>query len=295
MKLQDPAVRRKKRPGDGISSNDQHRLAMKARFSGLLWLTGIAASLLCVSPGFPQLQLPDLAQLKAAAERGDAQAQAKLGDVYEGRFNYSTAADWFRKAAAQGVPHAQWRLGKMLLDGRPKFAEGSVPVPKSADEGLNWIFLAANQGLDGAQHDLGYFYEQGLGVKQDYAEAYKWRKLATHKSAVSEILYLNPLILKMSQEQIQEGERRAKNFTPHRTTKEELPEPQYVQDIVLKSISGPPDRRFALINNQTLGKGETGKIKAGQRTVSVKCLEIKEKSVVIQIEGIERPKEIGLK
>ena len=27
-------------------------------------------------------------------------------------------------------------LGKMLLDGRPKFAEGSVPVPKAADEGL---------------------------------------------------------------------------------------------------------------------------------------------------------------
>jgi hypothetical protein len=268
---------------------------MKTGLSDWLWLTGITASLLCVLPGFPQQPLPDLAQIKAAAEKGDAQAQDKLGDSYEGRFNYSAAAGWFRKAAEQGVPHAQWRLGKMLLDGRPKFAAGSVPVPKAADEGLNWIFLAANQGLNGAQHDLGYFYERRLGVKQDYAEAYKWRKLATHKSAVSEILYLNPLILKMSQEEIQEGERRAKDFTPHGTTKGELPEPQYVQHIVLKGISGPADRRFAVINNQTLGRGETGRITIGQKTVTVKCLEIKERSVVVQIEGIERPKEIGFK
>ena len=126
-------------------------------------------------------------------------------------------------------------------------------------------------------------------------EAYKWCKLGTHKNALSEIMHLNPLILKMSQEQIQEGERRAKDFTPHRTTKEELPDPQYVQDIVLKSISGPADRRFALINNQTLGKGETGRIKAGHKTVTVKCLEIKEKSVVIQIEGIDQPREIGFR
>jgi hypothetical protein len=268
---------------------------MKTRLSGLLWLTGITASLLWVSPGFPQEQLPDLAKIKAAAEGGDAQAQDKLGDNYEGRFNYSAAAEWYRKAAEQGVSHAQWRLGKMLLDGKPKFAEGSVPVPKAAGEGLKWILLAANQGQEGAQCDLGYFYDKGYGVKQDYAESYKWYKLGTQKNGLLGSMKLDPVILKMSQQQIQEGEKRAKGFTPHRTTKEELPEPQYVKDIVLKSISGPPDRRLALINNQTLGKGETGKIKAGQKTVTVKCLEIRERSVVVQIEGIEQPKEIGFK
>ena len=48
-------------------------------------------------------------------------------------------------------------------------------------------------------------------------------------------------------------------------------------------------------NSGTMGKGETGKIKAGQKTVAVKCLEVKEHSVVMQIEGIEQPKEIGFK
>jgi TPR repeat protein len=268
---------------------------MKTRPSSLLWVTGFAASLLCVLPGFPQEQLPDLAQVKAAAEGGDAEAQAKLGDSYEGRFAYAAAAGWFRKAAEQGVAHAQWRLGKMLLDGRRAFGESTVVVPKAADEGLKWIFLAANQGLDSAQLDLGFFYENGYGVKQNRVEAYKWYKLGSHKHEALESMRLNPLILKMSHEQIQEGERRAKDFTPHRTTKGELPDPQYVRDIVLKGISGSPNARFALINNQTLGKGETGNVKAGQKTVTVKCLEIKEKSVIVQIEGIEQPREIGLK
>jgi len=268
---------------------------MKTRLSGLLWVTGITASLLCGLSGFPQEQLPDLAREKAAAEQGDAQAQDKLGDSYEGHFAFAAAAGWFRKAAEQGVPHAQWRLGKMLLDGRKTFGENSIAVPKAADEGLKWVFLAANQGLDGAQLDLAYFYEKGYGVKQDCVEAYKWYKLGTQKNGLLGSMKLNPLILKMRQEQIQEAERRAKDFTPHRTTKEELPEAQYVGDIVLKGISGPPNARFALINNQTLGKGETGKVKAGQKTVTVKCLEIKEKSVVVQIEGIAQPREIGLK
>jgi hypothetical protein len=183
----------------------------------------------------------------------------------------------------------------MLLDGRKTFGESSVAVPQAADEGLKWILLAATQGLNDAQIDLGYFYDKGYGVKQDNVEAYKWYKLGTHNDAMLESIRLNSLILRMSQVEIQEGERRAKDFKPHRTTKEELPEPQYVGDIVLKSISGPADRRFALINNQTLGKGESGRIRIGQKTVTVKCLEIKEKTVVIQIEGIEQPREIGFK
>jgi len=147
----------------------------------------------------------------------------------------------------------------MLLDGRKTFGENSIAVPKATDEGLKWLLLAANQGLDRAQIDLGYYYEKGKGVKQDYMEAYKWYRLGSQKNALLGSTKLDSLILKMSQEQIQEGERRAKDFTPHQTTKEKLPDPQYMHDIVLKSISGSPNQRFALINNQTLGKGETGR------------------------------------
>src|ERR1039458_1759170 len=134
---------------------------MKTRLSGLLWLTGITATLLWVLPGFPQEQLPDLAQVKGAAERGDAQAQDRLGDSYEGRFSFSTAAEWFRKAAEQGVSHAQWRLGKMLLDGRKTFGESSIAVPKGTDEGVKWLLLAANQGLGGCSIRFGLLLRKG--------------------------------------------------------------------------------------------------------------------------------------
>jgi hypothetical protein len=99
----------------------------------------------------------------------------------------------------------------------------------------------------------------------------------------------------MSQQQIQEGEKRAKDFVPHRPTKDEMPDPEFVQSIVLKGISGPSSRRLAIINGRTFERGEEGKIKVGQRSVAVKCVEIKENSVVVQIEDIEQPKEIGLK
>jgi len=38
--------------------------------------------------------------------------------------------------------------------------------------------LAASQGDAEAQHNLGYCYEQGIGVEQDYIKAYRWYKTA---------------------------------------------------------------------------------------------------------------------
>lgn len=266
-----------------MNSPGAQRLACSAVFLG------------CLAVGLSQSALPKIAEIKAAAESGDAQAQDKLAQSYLSSFNYSTAAQWFRKSAEQGIAHAQWQLGEILLTGKPKFAEGSIAVPKASDEAIKWLLLAANQGLSEAQYDLGGCYENGQAVKQDYVEAYKWYKLAAQRGSIVPKVYLDRLILKMPREQIQEGEKRVGNFVPHQTRREELPEPQFVQDIVLKGISGPPNRRLAMINNQTIGPGEEAKVKVGQKTVTVKCLEIKGKSAVVLIEGISQPKEIHLR
>jgi len=37
------------------------------------------------------------------------------------------------------------------------------------------------------------------------------------------------------------------------------------------------------------------KVKVGEKLVSVRVMEIKEKSVVVMIEGVNQPREIGLK
>jgi hypothetical protein len=41
---------------------------------------------------------------------------------------------------------------------------------------VKWYTKSAEQGNAGAQNNLGYMYEKGDGVPQDYAEAVKWYK-----------------------------------------------------------------------------------------------------------------------
>ncbi len=68
--------------------------------------------------------------------------------------------------------------------------------------------------------------------------------------------------------------------------------PPPVPGLVLKGISGPPDRRFCIINDRTFGNGETSTIKVGQKSVSIKCLQIKERSAIILVDENPRPWEL---
>gem|GEM_PF-820168 len=51
-------------------------------------------------------------------------------------------------------------------------------VGQSYEEALRWFRLAAEQGGQYAQHNLGLMYANGTGVKQDDVEAVKWYRLA---------------------------------------------------------------------------------------------------------------------
>jgi thioredoxin-related protein len=62
------------------------------------------------------------------------------------------------------------------------------------------------------------------------------------------------------------------------------PLPQYT-DLKLQGISGPAGRRLAIVNSQTLGVGEGAKIKLGNKEVAVKCVEIRQKSVLLAVDG----------
>ncbi len=234
------------------------------------------------SPAKRQAQLPSLEQTRLAAEKGDPAAQHNFAEVFLSKDEYSTAFKWFQKAAAQGVVDSQYRLGQMLLDGKPK-------VPKDSDEAIKWLLLTANQGHQLAQLDLAHCYESGKAVNRDIVEAYKWDKLISHTGMVD----MNRLVLGMTHEQIQEGEQRAKDWKPHKMTDEELLEAIYLKKM-LKAIAGSAGRRLAIINGRPFETGEQAKVKVGQKMVTVRCLEIKEKSAVVQIEGIGKPKEINL-
>jgi thioredoxin-related protein len=66
-----------------------------------------------------------------------------------------------------------------------------------------------------------------------------------------------------------------------------VPVPVYT-NLVVKSISGTRDHRFALVNNQTFAPGDSLRVKMNDSSVLVRCVEIRERSVVMVVDGQER-------
>ena len=63
------------------------------------------------------------------------------------------------------------------------------------------------------------------------------------------------------------------------------PLPPIPEALVLKGISGPARRRFALINGRTLEKNEEVRVRVGTSNVIVRCLDISDRSVLISVNG----------
>ena len=139
--------------------------------------------------GFAESQ--DIDRLRQAAEQGDAEAQYKLGDMYQReplpeaknqnpftalRLAKEEALKWTRKAADQGHAGAQHNLGHMYRSG--------WGVPEDDREAVKWFRKAANQGYAIAQTSLGYMYQLGKGVPEDDPEAMKWFRKAANQGEV---------------------------------------------------------------------------------------------------------------
>jgi TPR repeat protein len=103
---------------------------------GVLAVSGAA----CTSPEqtTEEAIAAGLAELRAQAEQGDAEAQYNLGFMYE---------------KGQGVP-------------------------QDDTEAVRWLRLAAEQGDVQAQSNLGGMYSHGRGVEQDILQAHMWSNLA---------------------------------------------------------------------------------------------------------------------
>ncbi len=66
--------------------------------------------------------------------------------------------------------------------------------------------------------------------------------------------------------------------------------------LILRGLSGTKEKRLALINNYTLAVGEEADIKLdAQTTVRLRCLEIRERSVLVTFDGLAEPKELRLR
>ena len=69
---------------------------------------------------------------------------------------------------------------------------------------------------------------------------------------------------------------------------------QAPEELILRSLVGTGNRRLALINDATLAVGEEGRVHVGASVVRVRCLEIREDAVVVQVEGEPAKRELKL-
>ena len=276
---------------------------MKVIIRLLSKLLSVLIPLLFLSLANAQQPAPPLAQIKIAAEAGDPIAQDKLAEAFQSRFDTKQAEVWYRKASEQGYAHAQGKLGNLLLN-RSRMSLNNSPAERVATgaDAMKWIALAANQGDKRGQADLADIYLEGKLVKQDLVEAYKWGELAAHGSMIDTAAIAgrscrDAAILKMNSDQIAEARKRVAAFVPHQLKKSDMPmppDPDWAKQLKLKGISGAPQRRLALINNQTFETGERSTLNLDGKRVLVRCVEIRESSVIISIPNLEGTRELKL-
>ncbi|MFO1501678.1 MAG: tetratricopeptide repeat protein [Verrucomicrobiota bacterium] len=229
-----------------------------------------------------QPSLPALAEIKLAAERGDPLAQQKLGDACLADFDFAQAEHWYREAAAKGVADAQWQLGMLWLTGKPKM-RGAKPVEKNSVEAVKLLSQAAHQGHQRAQLELGHCYRDGKAVPIDLVEAYKWYQIAAQQDAMWGRMYRDPLILRLTSDQVAEGQRRAAAFRLRKAGGIPSSVSSVASELRLEGVMGFKDRRQAVINKRIFSVGDEQNLWMTDRTLKLRCLEISDDSVLVKV------------
>jgi hypothetical protein len=162
------------------------------------------------APQFAAEIAPD--SVRAAAAAGDAKAQYLVAErLFDGKLNTknpSEAAKWYEKAASQGFAPAQYRLGSLYERGTgvgQDLQEARRWYESAARQGnikamhnlgvllvggddpdyagsARWFSAAADHGLKDSQYNIAVFYERGLGVEKNAAEAYFWYSAAARQN-----------------------------------------------------------------------------------------------------------------
>lgn len=139
-------------------------LAVKARF---IMLTLITVFLLL--PTITQADGLFDFQMKLA-QKGNAEAQFKVGEMYETGFgvkkDMTEARNWTNKSAAQGNENAGFKL--LYWDVEKNGLKGGNKEKVAA------LQAKANEGNAHAQYYVGKMHANGVGLKKDSGEALKW-------------------------------------------------------------------------------------------------------------------------
>jgi hypothetical protein len=134
------------------------------------------------------------------ADSTPAQANAQM---------QTTAVAELRARAEQGDAEAQFKLGLMYVNGQG--------VPQDYAQAVGWYRKAAEQGYAAAQYNLGRMYETGRGVPRDDVEAHLWQDLAAARATGADQKTFadgrDELAKSMTPAQVGEARRRAQAWT----------------------------------------------------------------------------------
>ena len=76
-------------------------------------------------------------------------------------------------------------------------------------QAFNWYLKAAKQGYADAENNVGFAYENGQGVPQDYVQAYMWFDLAAAQNVTAAASFRDSLELLMTPEQLAQAQQLA--------------------------------------------------------------------------------------
>lgn len=128
-----------------------------------------------------RLEKEAFAEYRAAAERGDPQAQAFVGNyiLYQGEYkDKAKATEFLRDAANQGNKEAMFNVGR-LYDGIGRFYFGTKWKDNDLATAADWYMKSAKKGYQPSYAFLADMYAKGEGVPQNWHKAYFWGCLAT--------------------------------------------------------------------------------------------------------------------
>ena len=143
------------------------------------------------------LVLVVLAMPATAQDFEQGAAAAEIGD-------YATALQEWRPLAENGNADAQYKLGFMYEEGRG--------VPLDGIESAKWYRKAARQGHAAAQRSLGLKYEYGQGVPQDKVLAHMWFSLSAANGDKFAAKSRNEITKRMTPTQVAKAQKLAQDW-----------------------------------------------------------------------------------
>ena len=87
--------------------------------------------------------------------------------------NYEEAFRWYKKAAQLGNAFAQFCIAECYRTGERR-RPGRCP-------GSGMVCQIGRDGFKAAQHNLGFFFQKGIGVSQDHSKAAHWFQKAAEQ------------------------------------------------------------------------------------------------------------------